>query len=850
MSEIYAPGSIVGPQGPAGAAGSAAAITTLASSVFPSFVGKNLYDASRGLLASQVNVADGSVTVGGQPTNLSPMMFCPGATSMIANGTINANDWGGGICLYDANGTFISAIQPAVMTNNEIVAYTAFALPGTQAYVRWGHVPSWDSMAETAMMCFATITGTATIPGTYQPAGVALDTAADVNTKDAAVLASAEAAIAAMATNIGGSLGLFAHTMLPAPDGGLRNAVDASKSIANTIINSDGSEATSAGWSSELVFAPGATQFITNLPIRCQGIATGITAEICTFDAFGNFLAVVGSTAPNSIAGLIVPGQVYALPGNQTYVGFTWNRGNYGWGPAPNGTYFAKTDANALFIAGNATNPCPTTLPEGAPITGAPLPTIKTATQLGADAAGNMDCSTLLNAFLATASATNPIELILDGQFVTSGLAVAAAGYTTIRGIGWGSSLTLLAGSNKNVITIGTGSVGDYSVFGTNTATLPARTCSNVTLSNFTLDGNGANNSNSNGAGFVNTTNIIVEDMNFKTASWFATIFSNCGFIKSHNCHFISTGTTRDGLHYCGPCEDINVDSCYFQTGDDAIAINCPEGFGGDITRVAVTNCVFDMSLTVMRIYTSIDAAHMPGGNNVHHASKIVVSNCTGITSSGTFTLGISQGPNSTTDVDQIRDFSVSNCTFSSPLGLTAITVSMGSFSLRGVKFIPFAESYFPNNPGTAPIINIWGGDAVGELLVDDFTILRNPEGNSVPAAFISTNSGSFFGRMILRNIRVVDEAGTSYGAVPAMLDLNGTVAMLRLDELDMTKFTALASSAGWGNVTALRGDGPIQANVQTPDSVMDNGSLYLSSNASGAPSIKVGGTAKRLTLA
>jgi hypothetical protein len=30
----------------------------------------------------------------------------------------------------------------------------------------------------------------------------------------------------------------------------------------------------------------------------------------------------------------------------------------------------------------------------------------------------------------------------------------------------------------------------------------------------------------------------------------------------------------------------------------------------------------------------------------------------------------------------------------------------------------------------------------------------------------------------------------------------------------------------------------------------MDNNALYLSSNAGGAPSIKVGGTTKRLTLA
>jgi hypothetical protein len=100
---------------------------------------------------------------------------------------------------------------------------------------------------------------------------------------------------------------------------------------------------------------------------------------------------------------------------------------------------------------------------------------------------------------------------------------------------------------------------------------------------------------------------------------------------------------------------------------------------------------------------------------------------------------------------------------------------------------------------------------------------------------------------MTLRNIRVVDETGSSYGAIPAVLGFDGTVALLRIDELDMTQFTTLISS--WANVTALRGTGPLEAGVAVPDSVMDNGSLYLSSDDSGAPSIKVGGTAKRLTL-
>ena len=60
-----------------------------------------------------------------------------------------------------------------------------------------------------------------------------------------------------------------------------------------------------------------------------------------------------------------------------------------------------------------------------------------------------------------------------------------------------------------------------------------------------------------------------------------------------------------------------------------------------------------------------------------------------------------------------------------------------------------------------------------------------------------------------------------------------------------MTHIAALTSGAGWtsGMRAALRGGGVIGTGTLVPDAMMDNNALYLSSNASGAPSIKVGGS-------
>jgi hypothetical protein len=228
--------------------------------------------------------------------------------------------------------------------------------------------------------------------------------------------------------------------------------------------------------------------------------------------------------------------------------------------------------------------------------------------------------------------------------------------------------------------------------------------------------------------------------------------------------------------------------------------------------------------------------------NNVHKVRNVVVSNCTGTTNVQCFNLGITNGGlSATADVDQIQDLSVSNCTLSGPLGIAFMLTPIGAASFRGVKFIPTS---------TAPVIQVWAGFSFGEIALDGFTVLRNADGNSAPVALVQLMSGATVDRLSLTNCRVVDEEGSSYAALPSLVDVQGTVAALRVEAIDLTHVAAFASSAGLAGVTALRGGGVLAMGAQVPDAVVDANTLYLSSNAGGAPSIKVGGVAKRLTLA
>lgn len=55
-----------------------------------------------------------------------------------------------------------------------------------------------------------------------------------------------------------------------------------------------------------------------------------------------------------------------------------------------------------------------------------------------------------------------------------------------------------------------------------------------------------------------------------------------------------------------GGCSQIRISNCYYyNTGDDAIAFNAPEGYaGGSITDALVKNRNIDICATLFRFYT------------------------------------------------------------------------------------------------------------------------------------------------------------------------------------------------------------------------------------------------------
>jgi hypothetical protein len=278
---------------------------------------------------------------------------------------------------------------------------------------------------------------------------------------------------------------------------------------------------------------------------------------------------------------------------------------------------------------------------------------------------------------------------------------------------------------------------------------------------------------------------------------------------------------------------DITISNCKFTTGDDAIALNCPEGYTGNITRVAVSNCTFN-SLSLMRIYTTI------GDGLNFYVNDVSVTNCSGTFAEAGFLIGLANNsfPNSIS-------FAVSDCTIKT-YDVLALAENFGTIILTNVTFIPVRTIYYwglmpqpdRNCAFSRPSPLYAGVTSVGSSLTfNNCKISRDADIKVDP--FILENNSS------IANLTIsgfsVQDAG-SYAAIPALIDIgSGSIGQLVFNALDSKNITAPVSGSGFPSVGSVSGTGVLATGWEFPDPVMANNVPYISAN-SGLPSIKVGG--------
>jgi hypothetical protein len=445
-----------------------------------------------------------------------------------------------------------------------------------------------------------------------------------------------------------------------------------------------------------------------------------------------------------------------------------------------------------------------------------------------------------INAAMAAASATNPITLIIDGSALISGLFLPAGGHWSIAGLGCGTGFFIKSGTNNDGIHNGPPNAGVPSDPG---PPAPPRGM-NVSLSNFTVNGNQGNGHNGdsttgttqgNGAlawyvciNLMNLDNITIESVVIVNSPSYHVRLSNVGKVNISGCVLQSHGPSTDGLHFDGPANDIAISNCNFTTDDDAIALNCPEGYTGNISRVTVTNCIFN-SWSLMRL----DSIGGNGSPNRFNIDTVSVTNCSGTLTQAGFLIGQGYGSNP----NSVTGLTVSDCSLTAPTVLE-VGASFGTIVLRNVTLIPSGSYKAPGYAFLRTSTFFYAATYVGSSLsLNNCVIQRNADA-AVAALILEYDSVI---STLEFNGFAVQDAGSYHKALDLLTIASGSVGQLVLDALTSTEINSPVSAGGFSSIGSVSGKAVLGTGWEFPDAVMANGVPYISASTH-APSIKVNG--------
>ena len=445
-------------------------------------------------------------------------------------------------------------------------------------------------------------------------------------------------------------------------------------------------------------------------------------------------------------------------------------------------------------------------------------------------------------------------QINLDGVTQTNGM-LLPQGNVTVQGNGWDSGIFVKSGANDTALFNGMPFQPDTGK--------PLAQQANILLRDFRLQGNRGNGTNGNatsgnpriavpsnswilGIHLANVTRVLLDHLWIDDAPTYALLFDNVSDAIIQNCRLESPSgeLNTDGIHINGPASDIGIHNCdILSPGDDSIALNAPEGYGGEISRVTISDCRFRAGFTAMRIYTFVSKAPC-------RVSDVLFSNCTGKFANrngepcAVFRLG--NMPKSD-DPDLIQSLSVSNCVFSTETYFLQAVDNIGILKLSNVTW----DSPTSANYGFICLEL----SVISELIVTACSIYRTSAGNASPSLINSREpAGASVAKLVIDGFSIGNQTRTSPSPVPYLIDMaNLTIGQLVIEALDTNNIAALVNPAsGFKGIGTISGAGVLATGFQIPDSVMANGVPYISSTSpnEGKPCIKIAGKVMTYTFA
>lgn len=440
---------------------------------------------------------------------------------------------------------------------------------------------------------------------------------------------------------------------------------------------------------------------------------------------------------------------------------------------------------------------------------------LQTGTKIGGGTA--TDNTAAINALLATASATNPIHLILDGPTITTGIVLPSGGYVWLQGIGIGSGIYVKSGSNADAIQNGI----PYNVGGfAPTIPAPAQT-GPVTISDFYINGNRGNgttgNSNSGNPRGVTgvywycnialygVQNLRILRMYIYDSPTYSIRLMNCSavtvafnYIYNPN---VTTGVNNDCVHFDAPILSAQVIGNYLNNNgsDDGVAFNAPEGYpNSNIDGCEVIGNTYQSTLSCLRCY----------GDATHKVNNIIFSGNAAYNAANCFVLGVS-GTAGTDDI-AIRNLNIIGNSFYSPTTLVMFQSNTGAVNMS-------SNMLLMGSAGTSILYFAAGSITISDITISDFVVYRSTLSGSQTVALVNnpTGTASAISRLTLDGFKISDEQGTAYAAMsPLMPMVNLTISLLHIADLDWQHITTLADT--WANITNVTGMWQPESNIQS----------------------------------
>lgn len=339
------------------------------------------------------------------------------------------------------------------------------------------------------------------------------------------------------------------------------------------------------------------------------------------------------------------------------------------------------------------------------------------------------------------------------------------------------------------------------------------------------------------GINLVSATDVVIDNVYTYNTPSYHHFLSNISNFEVKGCNFDGTATTSnlniDGVHIDGPASNFRIHHNTFnQLTDDNVALNAPEGYGGNIQFWEVDSNVHVAAQSFFRTYTKRGAATQ------YFVTDGAISNEVGTLTVGPVGIaavaislsldspgGTSMSANAIDRivVSNVQAYATNNSCF-----FLRFNDSIGAVLFTNCKFRAVNNPWWAYNDGTQTGLPTVGSFSFLNCEIYQDTALGSPAGIGSNVAMTIQN--------LDWDVQVHNTPGSAFSQWLYVVDpTNLAISNLAVRRLDPTHWAALINGSTWTNLPKINGAGLVESGFQIPDAQIPNGTFYISNTSPNA---------------